>query len=273
MELIQMNKYCNDFHNGENVFFCKIDYVINDFNYISRLKRNVVMIISNGDYTLTPEILKNCPGNVKLIFATNNICKDDRVICIPTGVENEISPIRLGHGDINPEIFDKKKYLIENDESLVEFEDRIYANFSIPTNGCHLYSLYPNYRTLIKKICCDIPGIDFESNQKLDDYFSKVSKYHSSISPTGNGIECIRTWELMYMNRVPIVIGGLNLHNAIYEQIYKNLPIVFIEDINELKNVKSTIDKVHSVKQRSKKMIDYNYWKDFITEKIKCLNL
>jgi hypothetical protein len=273
MELIQMNKYCNDFHNGENIFFCKIDHVINDFNYISRLKRNVVMIISNGDYTLTPEIMRNCPDNVKLIFATNNICNDYRVICIPTGVENEIQPIRIGHGEVNPEIFNKKKYLIEKEVSLVEFEDRIYANFSTPSQGCHLYSNYPNYRTSIKQICCNTPGIDFEYGLSIDDYFSKIYKYHCSISPIGNGIECIRTWETMYMNRVPIVIGGLNLHNTIYEQMYKNLPLLFIEDVNELRDVNLIIEKVHSVKDKSKKMMDYNYWKDFINEKIKYLNL
>lgn len=269
-----MNKYCNDFHNGENIIFCKIDNILSEFETIKEYNRNVILIISSGDYTFTHEHLKKCPTNVKLIFSTNTNIIDDKVIPIPTGVENELLPSRNGHGMINNEIFDKLEYLKYNDVDSISNHNRVYANFSTPSYGCHLYSSFPGYRSIVKHQCESSEFIDFESNIGISEYFNKVIQYPASISPTGNGLECIRTWEIMYMNRIPIVIGlGNNSHSAIYENIYKHLPLVFIEDVNTLSNKDYIFDQIEKSYTKPRSKLDYNYWKQFITDHIKKENL
>lgn len=271
MDLIQMNKYCNDFHDNEYVIFCKIDLILQEYERICSMNKNVILIISSGDYTFDDYLLSKCPNNVKLIFATNTTVINDKVIPIPTGVENEINISRIGHGDINSEIFNKKKYLKPQNMNLVEHYDRLYANFSTPKSGCHLFSKFPEYRTNIKNICISSSYIDFESGLSIDEYFRKVSSYRSVISPIGNGIECVRTWEIMYMGRVPIVIGGLNLHNAIYNSIYKDLPLVFIEDIKLLNNKDFILEEISKAESKSREKLDYEYWRKLISNRIKSI--
>lgn len=268
-ETIQMNKYCNDFHNGENIFFCKIDLILQEFSFLRHIGRDVILIVSSGDITFTENHLNHCPSNVKQIFATNTNIINDLVIPIPTGIENEFLASRDGHGIVNDGVFQKLEYLKPQDRKLINIFDKFYANFSIQNAGTHLHSIYRGYRNEIKKICEDSNFIDFESGLDLGQYFEKVLSYKASISPTGNGIECVRTWELMYMDRVPIVVGGLNLHSAIYQNIYKDLPLIFIEDVGLLNDKNFLMRKVDQAMTKPKDKLDYNYWKDFISEKIK----
>jgi len=264
-----MNKYCNDFHNGENIFFCKIDLILDEFSFLKNLDRDVILIVSSGDITFSENYLRYCPSNVKQIFATNTNIVSDFVIPIPTGIENEFSASRPNHGIINNEIFPKLKYLNPQDRNLIDIYDKFYANFSTRPLGTHLHSIHSGYRNEIKKICDDSDFIDYEYGLDLDQYFRKVLRYKASISPTGNGIECVRTWELMYMDRVPIVVGGLNLHSAVYENIYKNLPLVFIENTDFLRDGDLLMRLVDDSIKKPKDKLDYNHWKDFISEKIK----
>lgn len=269
LETIQMNKYCNDFHNGENIYFCKIDFILQEFSFLRHIGRDVILIVSSGDITFTENHLNHCPSNVKQIFATNTNIINDLVIPIPTGIENELTASREGHGIVNSEIFPKLKYLKSQDRKLINIFDKFYANFSVQSAGTHLNSIHRGYRNEIKKICEESNFIDFESGLDLDEYFKKVLSYKASISPTGNGIECVRTWELMYMDRVPIVVGGLNLHSPIYENIYKHLPLIFIENLELLTDKNFLMKKVDEAMTKPKDKLDYNYWKDFISEKIK----
>ena len=67
-ETIQMNKYCNDFHNGENIFFCKIDLIHQELSFLSTLNRNVILIVSSGDITFTENHLINYVNHVSYAF-------------------------------------------------------------------------------------------------------------------------------------------------------------------------------------------------------------
>jgi hypothetical protein len=133
-DLIQMNRF-SELHDDERIVFCKIDHVMEDFRRVSTLPHKVVMLIMNGDYSFTPEILKHKPHNVKHIFATNSTVYNNIVTPIPIGVENQFEPERKGHGMINDGIFEKLPFLLG--EEIVEpeiFEDKLYANFNINTN-------------------------------------------------------------------------------------------------------------------------------------------
>ena len=64
--------------------------------------------------------------------------------------------------------------------------------------------------------------MDYES------YLKTLSTYKYSISPKGNGIDCHRTWEALYLNCIPIVES-----NSINE-LYEDLPVIIIEDWNNI---------------------------------------
>lgn len=258
--LIQMNRYCNDLHDGERIIFCKIDFVLEEFNKIREMGKNVVLIIANGDITFNDDLLKHCPSNVKHIFSTNTTCYNDKVTPIPIGVEMETTAKRIGHGDINNGIFEKLPYLTGSisvgDTSKI---NKLYSNFNINTNL--------NFRLKVKELSQSLPHINFEYGITYPYFVEQVNKHLGTISPRGNGIECIRTYEVLYLNSIPIVVGDRLEYKSIYEKIYKNLPIVFIDELTKLSDLSYIENEIKKIKNNSRELLDYNYWVDLINKK------
>ena len=74
MNLIQINQFSH-LHNGENIFFCKTDFLRGVLNFISSLNQNVILITGNSDYSITDDIAELAPSNVKYWYAQNAECK------------------------------------------------------------------------------------------------------------------------------------------------------------------------------------------------------
>jgi hypothetical protein len=83
-----------------------------------------------------------------------------------------------------------------------------------------------------------------------------MSKCKFVISPPGNGIDCHRTWEALYMGCIPIVIK-----NDIYDN-WSDLPILQVESYSQLTN--ETLENFLK-KDFNSEMIEMEYW----TKKIK----
>ena len=162
---------------------------------------------------------------------------------------------------INNGIFEKLPFLLG--EETIEPEiyiDKLYANFNIYTNF--------EYRSLISRICMDSENITFESGLSYRDYVKKIKEHLAVVSPTGNGLECIRTYETLYLDRIPVCVGDFKNYQAIYNAIYKFLPIVFLSNPNDLKNIDLIKSEINKVKNNSKEMIDYEYWVEQILKKV-----
>lgn len=259
--LIQMNKF-SELHDDERIVFCKIDHVIPEFRRVSTIPHKVVMLIMNGDISFTEEILKQKPHNVKHIFATNSTVYNSIVTPIPIGVENQYAPKREGHGMINDAIFEKLPFL--TGEEIIDQEpiyEKLYANFNVYTN--------PHYRNLVKQICMVSQNVDFEYGLTYREYVKKMKEYIGVVSPTGNGLECIRTYEALYLDCVPVCVGDRTKYDAIYNALYKFLPIVFLNNPIDLNNIELVKKEIQKVKNNSKELIDYEYWIDQIKKKAK----
>lgn len=263
--LIQTSRFCNDLHNGETVFFCKRDFILDDFNYISTLGRDVIMIVGNSDYTFDYDILGKCPLNVKHIFTTNTICDNEKVTPIPLGVEMEEPTNRPNHGFVNQGFFEKKSFLLENKQNEFLKNEKIYANFNIKTNL--------ELRSPLKNFCLKSQNILFEDKTTYPEFVNKIKSHIGTLSPRGNGIECVRTYEILYLNEIPIVVGNINEYSVTIKNIYNNLPVIFIEDFNELNHIDLIKEKIEEVIGRPKNYLDYYYWLDRINDKIKKLGL
>jgi hypothetical protein len=75
-------------------------------------------------------------------------------------------------------------------------------------------------------ICFDKPdGVDITS---LPAVYHRNRHYPFWLSPRGNGIDCHRTWEALYLDVIPIV-----WHSTL-DSLYVDLPIVIIHDWKEL---------------------------------------
>jgi hypothetical protein len=261
-ELIQMTRFCNDLHDDEKIIFCKIDYVEQEFVRLSNKNNKCILIVANGDMTFDERLLSLCPENVNHIFATNTNCLNDRVTPIPLGVEIDMLPSRPGHGIINDGIFEKKDFLL-NPSLIPEpiMKEKLISNFRVNTNY--------NLRQKVKNICNNLEYVDSYEEISFKEFISYVKSYIGVISPRGNGIECIRTYETLYLGGIPIVVGPINDYKAINEKIYKNLPVVYIDDEEKLKDFVFIKNEIEKIKDNSRETLKYSYWLNLIKNKLK----
>jgi len=258
--LIKMSRFCNDLHDDDRIIFCKRDYILEEFERIKNFKNKIILIIANSDYTFDDKLLVKCPTNVDHIFATNTTCVNDNVTPIPIGVEIEELTIRPGHGMINPGIFEKKPYLLgEISPVSNKITNTIYSNFNINTN----FSL----RKPLLDFCIKNSNYEVGGGLSYGDFVNKVSSHIATLSPRGNGIECIRTYEVLYLKSIPVVFGDYHEYRAINEKIYKNLPIVFTHNYDQLSDFSYIEKRISEVKNNSNELLDYNYWVNLIRKK------
>ena len=254
MELIQLNKF-SELHDGEKIIFCKTDFLGSEFNNISKINGDVILITGNSDYAITDDIVKRAPKNIKKWYAQNALTNSDLVTPIPMGIENKLESLRLGHGIGYFERVQEKETLLNNIKNK-EPEKFIYSNFNI----------YTNYgeRIKYKNISIDCPHIDWEeSNLSLHDFFNKMLDYKMILCPVGNGVDTHRLWEVLYSNRIPITVKVNDY--GIYK-LYETLPIIILDKIEDLLDY-DLIDKKYNEiisNDYNLDIIDYDYWKNKI---------
>jgi hypothetical protein len=256
-DLIYPNRF-TELHNNETIFYCKRDFIIEEYDRLSKLKHDVILIVGNSDYSFDKSLLNIKPSNVKHIFANNSLIYNDIVTPIPVGIENITESKREGHGVINNGVFEKLPYFLNPNivQSSVNKIDKLYSNFNTSTN--------PSYRENIKNISINSNNIDFETGLNYSDFVSRVKSYTATLSPEGNGIECIRTFEVLYLEEIPICVGDLVNYNAIYESIYKHLPIVYLNDINDISNHSKIKSEINKIKDNPKDLLYFDFWKEKI---------
>jgi len=182
--------------------FVKIDFVHQFFCD----KQNVpfILITHNGDISISDVYLKYLEEpNLISWYGQNINTIHFKLKSIPIGIANEKWP----HG--NESIF--LEVIKENNLK----ENLIYVNFDVNTNRNERgYCL-----TEINK-----QGLSLEQIKPFKEYLQDVSKSYFVISPNGNGIDCHKTWEALYLKTIPIVTKSINI------EYYKDLPILIISD-------------------------------------------
>jgi hypothetical protein len=260
-DLIQTNRFCNELHDGEKIIFCKRDYIHSEFEMISKKKNKVILIIGNSDFSFTDSELSLCPSNVHHIFVSNTTCNNEKVTPIPIGVENQYECLRKGHGIINHHIFQKLDYLNGIKKVDVEKnEDKVFASFNVSTN----YGLRNPLRNYVmnNQNCF----FYFDANN-YENFVKNAKKHLVTLSPRGNGIECIRTYELLYLDEIPLVFGNKQEYSAIYNKIYKNLPIIFFDNYEDVTDIPKIKKEIKNFSLYGKELLDFSYWRDLILKK------
>ncbi len=109
-----------------------------------------------------------------------------------------------------------------------------YANFGIP---CDRWFGNPRIKCLNKilsknfiiKENCILDNHIRKSNNDYNNYFLKLKSSKFSICPRGCGIDCYRIYDCILSNCIPIM-----LKNEDFYKNFKDLPILFINDYDEL---------------------------------------
>ena len=156
----------------------------------STINRDFKIITHNSDTTFDDVIIKFIPKNVISVWCQNY-----------TGIDNKkIKPLPIG---LERKLWfpeqKKQNVIINNMNSDGERINKIYMNFSPNTNPIRR----DWFNHLKDKSYVDAEMLGNGSN--YESYISNLKKYKFVVSPPGNGIDCHRNWECLYVGAIPII--------------------------------------------------------------------
>jgi len=232
--LADVKLHRNGQHDGD-INNCKTVYChTHDFKYvykkIEKIKNDVVLITHNSDGAIKnskegDRIGENDadyalkPDNVKYWFGQNIECDEQKnLIQLPIGLENRYCFD-----------YDKAEMLyneLENSEDYIP-KNRIYVNFNLRTNPLERNTALNTAYNLLKNKGENFVHIRMGSNgERYNEYLSDITESTYVLSPRGNGLDCHRTWETLYLGRIPIV---KNL-----QSLLSSLPHINVDSWDEL---------------------------------------
>jgi len=182
--------------------FSRIDHVYKLFNI--KIDRHYELVTHNGDTPVDDRFSSNFDDPNLLIWYGQNInTRHPKLKSIPIGLANEIWP----HGD---------EYVFRRviDQNFKK-ERLLYANFDVNTNQKE------------RNLCLsELRKYNLDISQKLsfEKYCEELAKSYFVVSPNGNGIDCHKTWEALYLKTIPIVTKSINI-----EYYSKEFPIMIID--------------------------------------------
>jgi hypothetical protein len=185
------------------VFFVKTD-LIHVFFDRYRPNYRYKLITHNSDLPINDKV-KNYLEDENLVswYGQNINWNHKKLISIPIGIANEI----WEHGNEN--------HINEARKEKKQKKNLIYCSFDISTN-------------YVERLKClnSMKKNNLIMDQRLPfkEYLLSLSESYFSLSPNGNGIDCHKIWESLYLKTIPVVTKSINI------DFYNDLPIYVIED-------------------------------------------
>lgn len=220
-------------------FFTNEAYKIGDFTLIT---------VESDFFNLKKEWLEL--KNLKGWYTWNKPFSHPKLHALPIGL-NKDRQLKSYLNYQNKNLKNKLLLINFSPETHIEREQllKIAQKWDFATKGKKLPNANTTYFKSITENC----------NVKVDEtnyeYFNYLSEFKFVLSPRGAGIDCHRTWEALYVNTIPIV------RSDSIDELYKNLPILIINDWNEI-NEEFLNKKYEEISQKefNKERLTLDYW-------------
>lgn len=213
--------------------------------FYPHIKNKFIIISSNDDFPVDGKYEKYLNENKIIIWFGQNInLQHKKLIPIPIGITNghwhhaRYNAINISH--IKKQIinYNKKQYLL-------------YVNFETGTA--------PQHREPALQIAKTFNFATLAKRKPYSLYLSDIAKSKFVMSPHGNGLDCHRTWEALYLNSYPIVLSSS------LDPLYKNLPVLILDNWLEITEKLLEEKYIEFSKMKwDKNKIMFEYWKNLI---------
>jgi hypothetical protein len=134
--------------------------------------------------------------------------------------------------------------------------------------------LYVNFqdntleRIALKRHFSAMPWVTFRSkpNMPVEEYLSELSEHHFVLSPEGNGLDCYRNYEAMYLGVIPILQRSVFSENM----LAANLPVAVVDNyygIHEglLADAVPTLEK-EIFSKSDYRMLKASFWRQTLSQ-------
>ena len=187
-----------------NTIFVKTEYLQYFFTQFHKLIHAKYIIVSHNSDLPAPGFGLEYLNDEKLIawFAQNVDVSHPKLIPIPIGIENRY----CSHGPL-PGIDPAEGFEIDK-------TDLLYMNFSLST--C------PPERGRAFELFKDQPFCKVSFPKAYNLFLEEAAHSKFVLSPRGNGWDCHRTWEALYIGSIPIV------KTSACNPMFDGLPVVIV---------------------------------------------
>ncbi len=178
--------------------------------------RTLKMVLHNGDWVPDREYLESLVGAGAEVYCVNVLDEIPGVTPIPVGLENTI---RRKNGILHDFLFVHDQ-LRQPWASFPSKTQHIFASFKVSTN--------PSAREPLRKML-KLSRFNFiDRRLPIKDFRNGILSSQFVLSPPGNGPDCYRTWESIYLGAVPVV-----LKSSLATSLHSELPIWAVDDWEE----------------------------------------
>lgn len=202
---------------GDSIFV-ESDFLKSFFKDVSpHIAYPYVLVSHNGDVNITEEYISYIDDKLIHWYAQNLVIDHPKITPLPIGLENMHFN---NNGSVNR--FEK------NRSKKMEKKPRMLVAFNVMTNTAERIPALTYFK---QHKCADV----LPSVIVADQYLPRLTSYMFVVSPPGNGLDCIRTWEAMYVGVVPIV--KKSAATTYFKKI--GLPMYVVDSWNEFDKIGS----------------------------------
>lgn len=232
-----------------DIIFVNLSHLEQFFTTIHpHIKYSYILISHNHDYSAPGKfkyILKD--PKILLWFTQNpDIANHPKLIGIPIGLSNKHWP----HAQTHPDAITYVQHLIPFD---IQKRYLLYVNFHINTN--------PSVRQPVYDYFSSQPFSIVMTNRVYKDYLQDLTISKFVVSPHGNGLDCHRTWEALYMGSFPVV------KSSTLDPLYQDLPVLVVKEWTDI--TKKFLEEQYPIfraKKYNYNRLYFKYWEDLIKQ-------
>ena len=193
-------------------------------------------------YSFTHSTFPKIPNNVVRWYTANSRIEHDKIVHIPLGVGKDAAE-EISKTPFVP--FDKKTNLI-----YLNFQDHTQDRFELKR---YFGQSGANWLSII-----------YDSSRNFEEYLDDTSKHFFTLSPEGNGWDCYRNLESLYVGCIPVVSKAPPI------SYMRDLPVLVLDDIFDFSEPK-LLEFLAEHKKYNFDKIKLSFWKEHINKSRKLL--
>jgi hypothetical protein len=214
-------------------------------SYSAALGKKLNVIFHMHDWVPDDKYLVSLTNAGANVFCVNVLDGLPGVTPIPVGLENAI---RRKNGVLHDFLFVYDQ-IREPEPSFPLKKQEIFSSFKISTN--------PREREPLAKLLSQSRFGFAQERLPIKEFRKGILDAKFVISPPGNGPDCYRTWESIYLGSVPIV-----LKNSLADSLHTELPIWAVDSWEEALDASSDAldQKYEELIHRARDKAYFPYW-------------
>jgi len=219
-------------------------------NVHPQINTNYILVTHNHDKSDFESYVKYLDDD-KIVawFGVNLTINHQKAFPIPIGLANKY----WKHGNTN--IIEQAIRNLPEQKNIL-----LYMNIVVNTNKDIRQPVYDTFAN--KNFCHKANGRTFK------DYINDLARSKFVISPPGNGIDCHRTWEALFLDAIPIIASTK------LDRLFEDLPVIIIDNWTKIteKFLQNKYEEIMSKKYNLEKIFADYWFKKIDKFKLKAKN-